>query len=60
MEGGSAATISTVTDAIVAMAGDVATNALSMIAQILPVLAPVVAAIIIAALGYRLVKQFAG
>lgn len=57
---GTTTTISTVTDAIVAMAQSVATNALDMIAQILPVLAPVVAAIIIAALGYRLVRQFAG
>ena len=40
------------------MAQSVADNALTMIAAILPVLAPVVAAIIIAALGYRLVKRF--
>lgn len=60
MEGGASTTIATVTTAIVAMAQSVATNALDMIAQILPVLAPVVAAIIIAALGYKLVKRFAG
>ena len=53
-------TIQTVTTAIVAMATTVANAALGMISDILPVLAPIVAAIIVAGLGYRLVKRFAG
>lgn len=44
--------------AITGMATTVQTNALSVIAAILPVLATVVAAIIVARLGYRMVKRF--
>ena len=51
-------TTDTVQTAITGMAGSVADGALAMIAAILPVLAPIVAAIIVATLGYRLVKRF--
>lgn len=44
--------------AITGMATTVQTNALSVIAAVLPVLATVVAAIIVAQLGYKLVKRF--
>lgn len=44
--------------AITGLATTVQTNALSVIAAILPVLAVVVAAIIVANLGVRLVKRF--
>lgn len=54
-----AATVSTVSSAITAMATTVADAGLGLIAAILPILAPVVAAIIIASLGYKLVKRFA-
>lgn len=55
---GSAATISTVSSAITAMATTVSDAGLGLIAAILPILAPIVAALIIAGLGYRLVKRF--
>lgn len=58
MEGGAASTMSDIITAITGMATTVQTNALSVISGILPVLATVVAAIIVARLGYRLVKQF--
>lgn len=54
----SAATVSTVSSAITAMASTVADAGLGLIAAILPILAPVVASLIIAGLGYRLVKRF--
>lgn len=57
--GDTTATVDTVTTAIVGMATTVSNAALSLIAQVLPILAPIVAAIIIASLGYRLVKRFA-
>ena len=43
--------------AITGMATTVQTNALSVIAGVLPVLATVIAAIIVATLGVRLVKR---
>lgn len=55
---GGETTTATVQTAITGMAGSVADGALAMIAAILPVLAPIVAAIIVATLGYRLVKRF--
>lgn len=57
MEGGAIA-MSDVITAITGMATTVQTNALSVIAGVLPVLATVIAAIIVARLGVRLVKQF--
>ena len=57
MEGG-ANPLADVITAITGMASTVATNALSIIAGVLPVLAPVVAAIIVANIGIRLVKRF--
>lgn len=45
--------------AITSMATTVQTNALSVIGNILPVLAMVVAAIIVAGLGVKLVRRFA-
>lgn len=44
--------------AITGLATTVQTNALAVIAAVLPVLATVIAAIIVANLGYRLVKRF--
>lgn len=58
MEGG-ANPMSDIITAITGMATTVQTNALSVIAGILPILATVVAAVIVATLGYRLVKRFA-
>lgn len=55
---GSAATVDTVVTAITGMATTVSNAALGLIADILPILAPIVAALIIASLGYRLVKRF--
>lgn len=57
---GETTTISAVTTAIVNMATSISNAGLDLIAQVLPVLAPIVAAIIIASLGYRLVHRFAG
>lgn len=57
MEGGTNAVDAVVT-AITGMASTVATNALNLIAAILPVLAPIVAAVIIATLGFKLVRRF--
>lgn len=44
--------------AIETVAGTVQDNALAVIANILPVLSLVVAAIIVAQLGYKMVKRF--
>lgn len=44
--------------AISGMASSVATGAADMIAAVLPVLGPVVAGIIVATLGYRIIKRF--
>lgn len=55
---GSTATVDTVVTAITGMATTVSNAALGLIADILPILAPIVAALIIASLGYRLVKRF--
>lgn len=57
MEGG-ANVMDAVITAITGMATTVQTNALSVISAVLPVLAIVVAAIIVAQLGVRLVKRF--
>lgn len=53
-----ATTLTTIQNAIVTLAGTVQDNALAVIANILPVLALVIAAIIVANLGVRLVKRF--
>lgn len=55
---GSATTVDTVVTAITGMASTVADAGLGLIAAILPILAPIVAALIVASLGYRLVKRF--
>lgn len=55
MEGEATSTIST---AIVNMATQIATDAQAMVVAVVPVLAPIVGTIIIATLGYRLVKRF--
>lgn len=47
-----------VTTAVTGMATSVQTGALDIIAAILPVLGVVVAAVIVATLGYRLIKRF--
>ena len=58
MGGEVAITIQAIITAITNMAQTVADNALSVIANVLPVLGTVVAAVIVARLGYRLVKRF--
>lgn len=57
MEGGSSPMDAIVT-AITGMATTVQTNALSVISAVLPVLAVIISAIIVANLGVRLVKRF--
>lgn len=52
---GSTATIAT---AIGDMAGTVASDAVGMLTSVIPVLAPIVGAVIVAGLGYRFVKKF--
>lgn len=51
---------STIQTAIVNMASTVADAATNMLVAVVPVLAPVVGAVIVAGLGYRFVKKFAG
>lgn len=50
--------LDSVTTAVTGMATSVQTGALDIIAAILPVLGVVVAAVIVATLGYRLIKRF--
>lgn len=52
--------MSAIVTAITGMATSVQTSALDVIAAILPVLGVVVAAVIVARLGYRLIKRFSG
>lgn len=59
MEGGASGTIDAITTAVESMATSVTDAALEMIGGVLPVLAPVTAAIIVATLGLKLVKRFA-
>lgn len=59
MEGGASGTIDAITTAVENMATSVTDAALEMIGGVLPVLAPVTAAIIVATLGLKLVKRFA-
>lgn len=54
MEGSTA----TIQSAIVSMATTVATDATNMLVAVVPVLAPIVGAIIVATLGFRFVKRF--
>lgn len=51
-------TMAAIIEAITNMAQSVATQGLAVIAAVLPVLATVVAAVIVAKLGYRLVRRF--
>lgn len=48
----------TIQSAIVSMATTIATDATNMLVAVVPVLAPIVGAIIVASLGYRFVKRF--
>lgn len=48
----------TIQSAIVNMATTIATDATNMLIAVVPVLAPIVGAIIVASLGYRFVKRF--
>lgn len=48
----------TIQSAIVSMATTVATDATNMLIAVIPVLAPIVGAVIVASLGYRFVKRF--
>ena len=50
----------TVQSAVTGMATTVATDGQSMLVSVIPVLAPLVAAVIVAKLGYRFVKRFNG
>jgi hypothetical protein len=59
MESGATTTIDTIVTSVNGMAASVQSAALNMINGILPVLAPVTAAIIIASLGRKLVLRFA-
>lgn len=54
MEGGTA----TITSAITNMAQTIATDGVNMLIAVVPVLAPIVGAVIVATLGYRFVKRF--
>lgn len=58
MEGGATSTMDTITTAVTSMAQTVADNGLSVIAAVLPVLATIIAAIIVAQLGVKIVKKF--
>lgn len=51
-------TTSSIQTAIVNMATTVATDAVNVLSAVVPVLAPIVAAGIVATLGYRFVKRF--
>lgn len=51
-------TATTVTDAITSMATTIATDGVNMLTSVIPVLAPIVGAVIVASLGYRFVKRF--
>lgn len=48
----------TITQAITSLAGTVATDAVGMLTTIVPALAPIVGAGIVARLGLRFVKRF--
>lgn len=50
----------TVETAITGMATTVASDGQSMLVAVIPVLAPLVAAVIVARLGYKFVKSFKG
>ena len=50
----------TVQSAVTGMATTVATDGQSMLVSVIPVLAPLVAAVIVAKLGYRFVQRFNG
>lgn len=49
---------STITDAITGMATTIANDGVGMLVSVVPVLAPIVGAVIVATLGYRFVKRF--
>lgn len=57
---GETATITTVKTAVTDMATTVQTNVLDIIAQILPIAAVVIAAILVATKGVKLVSRFVG
>lgn len=52
-------TIDTIVTSVNGMAASVQSAALNMISGVLPVLAPITAAIIVAMLGKRMIKRFA-
>lgn len=49
---------STITTAITGMASTIATDGVNMLISVVPVLAPIVGAVIVAGLGYKFVKRF--
>lgn len=55
---GSGTALDGIVTAVTTMGSDVATAVLDMITALLPVFGPVVAAIIVVFLGWRLVKRF--
>ena len=59
MSGNEATTISDIVSAVQGMASSVQGAALSMIDGILPVLAPMTGAVIVAGLGLKFVRRFA-
>lgn len=57
-EGESGGASATIQSAITDMAGTVATDATGMLVAVIPTLAPIIGAVIVATLGYRFVKRF--
>lgn len=50
----------TITTAITGLAQSVATDGVNMLIAVVPVLAPIVGAVIVATLGFKFVKRFSG
>lgn len=48
----------TISSAITSMASQIATDATGMLTAVIPVLAPIVGAVIVAGLGFKFVKRF--
>lgn len=48
----------TIQSAIVQLATDIATQGVDMLVAVIPVLAPIMGAVIVAGLGYKFVKRF--
>lgn len=57
-EGGGSATTSNIQGAITDMATTVSNDAVNMLVAVIPVLAPIAGAVIVAGLGYKFVRRF--